>query len=329
MTKVSVIILSWNRKGDTLETLESLSKSVIKDFQLEIIVVDNGSTDGSVEAIEKYSRKFASAAIKVYKGKRGEAARIRDNSRRITFKLIKNRTNLGFAEGNNVGMRYALDSSADYIVLLNDDTIVDKNLLVNLVKEVKRQKKAGAISPKIYFAKGYEFHKKRYRKKELGKVIWYAGGDIDWNNVYGSNHGVDSVDKGQFDKVTETDFTTGCCVIFRREVLKSTGLYNSRYFAYLEDAELSQRIRKAGWRVLYTPHAHLWHKVSQSSGIGSELNDYFITRNRLLFGLKYASLRTKLALFRESLRLLVKGRKWQKIGVRDFYLRRFGKGSWR
>ena len=106
-------------------------------------------------------------------------------------------------------------------------------------------------------------------------------------------------------------------------------MYDKRYFAYLEDADLSQRIREAGWKVLYSPNAHLWHKVAQSSGIGSDLNDYFLTRNRMLFGMRYASLRTRFALLRESLRLLVNGRKWQRIGIRDFYFGRLGKGSWR
>lgn len=313
MSKVFVIILSWNVKKDTIATIKSLIKSQVKGFSLDIVVVDNGSTDGSPEAIKKFyeSRKSSTG------------------SKGIKYKLIELPENLGFAEGNNVGMRYALDCGADYIILLNDDVIVDKNLLLQLIKVAKKYKKAGAISPKIYFAKGYEFHKDRYKKDEIGKVIWYAGGDIDWNNVYGSNHGVDSVDKGQFDKVVETDFTTGCCVIFPREVLKSVGLYNSRYFAYLEDAELSQRIKKAGWRVLYTPNANLWHKVSQSSGIGSNLNDYFLTRNRMLFGMSYARLRTKTALVRESIKMLISGRKWQKIGIRDYYLCRFGKGSWK
>ncbi len=118
-------------------------------------------------------------------------------------------------------------------------------------------------------------------------------------------------------------------MFFRSEVLKKVGLFDKRYFAYLEDADLSQRIKNAGWRVLYTPNAYLWHKVGQALGIGSERNDYYITRNRLLFGIKHSSLRTKFALIRESIKLLLKGRKWQSIGVRDYYLGRFEEGSWK
>ena len=304
--KASVIIASWNRKKDTLETLESLVRSTIHDFQLEIVVVENGSTDGSVAALRKFQI----------------------TNSKFQMKIIENKENLGFAEGNNIGMRYALSHGADFIILLNDDTIVDRNLIFQLVKAAQVYGKAGIISPKIYFAKGYEFHKDRYQKQDLGHVIWSAGGDIDWDNVYASNHGVDEVDCGLFDNVREFDFATGCCALIKRKVLEKVGLFDPKYFAYFEDADLAQRVKKAGWQVLFFPDAHLWHKVSQSSGIGSDLNDYFITRNRMLFGLRYAKLRTKMALIRESLRLLVTGRKWQKIGIKDFYLCKFGRGSW-
>jgi len=310
MTKVSVIILSWNVKKDTIETIKSLLNCDTKGLRTEILVVDNGSTDGSAQVVKELFKN-----TKLNKG--------------FSVKLIELSENLGFAEGNNVGIRDAIGSGADYIILLNDDTVADKHLLVNLVTEIRRYKKAGAISPKIYFAKGYEFHKGRYKQNEGGNVIWYAGGDIDWDNVYGSNHGVDEVDNGQFNEARSTDFTTGCCVIFPTEAIKSVGIYDRRYFAYMEDADLSQRFKEAGWDVLYTPNAKLWHKVAQSSGIGSDLNDYFLTRNRMLFGLNYARLRTKLALIRESLKLLLAGRRWQKIGIRDYYLGRFGKGSWK
>ena len=298
---VAVIILSWNRKDDTIETIRSLVKCKTKGFRLEILVVDNGSADDSVEAIRKLKIK--------------------------NLKLKINKSNLGFAEGNNIGMRDALKRGFDYIALLNDDTSVDVNLVKNIIVEHKNHPDAGAISPKIYFAKGFEYHKK-YTDSELGKVIWYAGGDIDWNNIYGSNHGVDVVDHGQFDKVRETDFATGCFVMYKANVLKEVGLYDKRFFAYMEDADHAQRIKKAGYKVLYSGKGWLWHKVSQSSGIGSELNDYFLTRNRMIFGMRYASLRTKFALLRESIKLLLSGRKWQKIGIKDYYLGNLGKGSW-
>ena len=129
--KISVIILSWNRKDDTLETIDSLARSNSDGFEFEIMVVDNGSTDGSAEAIKK---------LKIH-----------------NLKLIINRENLGFAEGNNIGMKDALKRGFDYIALLNDDTFVDEDLVKNILQEHRRYPGAGAISAKIYFAKDFEF----------------------------------------------------------------------------------------------------------------------------------------------------------------------------
>ena len=111
--------------------------------------------------------------------------------------------------------------------------------------------------------------------------------------------------------------------------LKDVGFFNEDYFMYFEDVELSLRMKEKGWQVIYAPGGVIWHKVARSSGIGSDLNDYYTTRNRMLFGLKYSSVRTKIALIRESGRIIIGGRKWQKRGIKDFYLRRFGKGSWK
>ena len=300
--KIFVIILNWNNKDLTLECLQSLQKIKLPPkSQVSFLVVDNGSTDGSVKEIKKAFPQVL---------------------------LLENKKNLGYAEGNNRGMERALEKGTDYLLVINNDIEVDENFLVQLIKVAEKEKKAGLFSPKIYFAPGYEFHKKRYQKDDRGKVIWYAGGIIDWDNILSPHRGVDEVDKGQYDKVVETDYASGSCLLIRREVLKKIGLFDKKLFMYWEDSDLSQRARMAGWRVLYVPQARVWHKVAASSAIGSSLNDYYLTRNRLLFGLRYARLRTKFALFRDSVKILLKGRKWQKIGVRDFYLRRFGQGSY-
>lgn len=308
MVKIFIIILNWNRANDTIECLKSVSKLRIMNYDLSILVVDNASSDNSVEKIQKLKFKNQYGNLK--------------------FKIIKNSENLGFAAGNNVGIKYALKHKADYVIVLNNDTIVHKDLLIHLIKAVKKYPDFGAASPKIYFEKGYEYHKNRYRKGDLGKVIWYAGGEIDWKNVYGKTRGVDEVDKGQYERTEETDFATGTCIFLSRKVLETVGLFDEKYFMYYEDTDLSQRIKTRGFSVLYIPTAVVWHKVAQSSGIGSGLNDYYTTRNRLLFGMRYAGLRTRFALYKESLRMLLVGREWQKKGVLDFYLGRFGKGSW-
>lgn len=303
MDKIYVLVLNWNGEKDTIDCLESLAKSAkIKDAQVKLVVVDNASKEENFTILDKY---------------------LKDKN----IHLIKNSKNLGFAGGNNVGIKYALKNGADYIMVLNNDTEVAPNMIHELYKAIKQNKSIAVVAPKIYFAKGYEYHDK-YKKSELGKVIWYAGGKIDWNNVYGSNKGVDEVDRGQYDNFIETDFATGACSLFRAQYLQKFGDFDERYFAYLEDLEISVRFSKKRLKIMYVPSAHLWHKVSQSSSIGSDLNDYYITRNRLLFGMRYATLRTKIALFRESLRFYLSGRKWQKIGVIDFYFGKFGKGSY-
>lgn len=305
MKSVYVIILNWNGKDDTLECLLSLGRlRVPSDFKVRFVVVDNASTDGSVSAVGKLKLKNI-------------------------VKVLVNGENLGFAGGNNVGISYALKNKADYIMVINNDTFVDRDLLKNFLKAALGHKDFGILSPKIYFAKGFEFHKERYKPKDLGKVIWYAGGEIDWNNVYGKNRGVDEVDRGQFDQLKDIDFATGACSFFSSEALSKVGGYDERYFMYFEDDDLSFRMKKAGFGVYFVSSAIVWHKVSRSSGIGGTLSDYYIIRNRLLFGMRYAPLRAKLALLRESMRIAAYGSTWQKRGAIDFYLRRFGRGSYR
>ncbi len=303
-SKVSIIILNWNGKKNTLECLKSINTLRTELSKIKIIVVDNASRDDSVKAIKKASLKYP-------------------------LIVLRNKKNLGFAEGNNVGISYALKKGADFIMILNNDTKVDKNLVDNLLKAAERHPEAGILSPKIYFAKGFEFHKKRYKEKDFGKVIWYAGGEFDWKNVYGKNRGVDKIDKGQFNKEESIDFATGACLFVRAQALKETGMFNKNYYLYLEDADLSLRMKKRGWEIVFVPTAFIWHKVSQSSKIGGDLNDYFLTRNRIYFALTHAPLRSKIAVIRESFKLLLLGRKWQRLGVRDFYLGKLGKGTWK
>jgi GT2 family glycosyltransferase len=304
---VSIVILNWNRKKDTLDCLKSIEKLKVVGFKLQIVVVDNNSSDGSQKTVEEYFKKTPS----------------------INGVLLRNRENFGFAKGNNQGIKYSIEKGCEYILVLNNDTLVNEDLFVGLIKVVEERASVGAISPKIYFAPGFEFHKSRYKKSNLGKVIWYAGGEIDWDNVYGKNRGVDEVDMGQYNKIEKTDFATGACVLLRTKALNEVGLFDEKYYMYMEDVDLSQRLKKKGWKVLFAPVSCIWHKVAQSSGIGSNLNDYYTTRNRLLFGFKYARFKTKIALIKESILFLIKSRKWQRKGVVDYYLCRLGKGSYR
>lgn len=303
MKSVFILILNFNGNNNTLDCVESLKKINITDFKLTILVVDNNSS-------EKLNLKS-------------------DLFEKIQLKVIKNEKNLGFSGGNNVGIRHALKYGADYIVILNNDTYVHENFLIELLKAAQKGNENGILSPKIYFASGFEYHKNRYSKQELGKVLWYAGGQMDWANVIAHHRGVDQVDVGQFDKIEQTELATGCCMLIKKEVFDKIGMFDSRYFLYYEDADLSIKARNKNLKVVYVPASIIWHKNAGSTGgSGSALQDYYITRNRLFFGFRFAPIRSRLALFRESLFLLFKGRKWQKQGVLDFYLRNLGKGSY-
>jgi hypothetical protein len=302
MPKVLISLIDFNGSKNTLLCLDSLDSVKAGGFELNVVVVDNASK-------EKFQTE------KKYKN--------------FSLKIIRSETNLGFAGGQNLGIKYGLDSGVDYFVILNNDVILEDNFLLELLKTFVSQKDCGIVSPKIYFAKGHEFHKDRYEEKDLGKVIWYAGGKMDWQNMIATHRGVDEVDKGQYEKLEKTDFASGCCEIIKREVFKNVGLFDNKYFLYYEDNDLSQRAKKAGFAIYYQPNAFLWHlNAGSTGGSGSSLQDDYITRNRLLFGFKYASLKTKLALIKESLRLIFAGRPWQKKGALDFYLRKFGKGSY-
>lgn len=298
--KIGFITVSFHSIEDTLEVVRQLEKNVLPlGVSSTVYVVDN---DYSLELKEKLT-KYPQT---VYVDSPG---------------------NVGFAAGNNLGMKLALADEVDIIVLINNDTIVPEDLILKILASPISDKNTGVVGGLIYFAKGFEFEDK-YKKEELGKVIWYAGGEYDWDNVYAKHIGVNEVDIGQYDGQRETDFITGCLFITKAEVLKKVGLFDERYCLYFEDSDLGMRVKKKGYKLIIDSNVKLWHKVAQSSGIGSPLNDYFITRNRLLFGMDYARTWTKVALLREAVKKLFIGTKAQKQAVRDFFMRKLGGGSW-
>ena len=297
MKTVAIVTVNYDTEADTHALLASLKKIKPADFTFTTIIIDNGSKVPFL--LEKHE----------------EAT------------VIRLETNTGFTGGYNTGMKKALADGSEYILIINNDTLVAPDMLIQLLAPFEHDKKIGVTVPKIYFAKGNEFHKDRYKKEDLGNVLWYAGGFMDWENVTSVHRGVDEVDHGQYEKQEKITFATGCCMLFKRKVLEGVSLFDERYFLYYEDADLNKRILDAGHTVVYVPQANLWHVNASSSGSGSALHDYFLTRNQMLFGMKYAPLRSKIALIRQSIRLLTSGRKYQKQGIRDFYLGRFGKGT--
>lgn len=301
MKKIFAITVNYARAESTNRLIESFDRSDATGFIFEIIVVDN-SPDKNFELARKFKNKTT---------------------------ILRPGVNTGFSKGNNIGIKEALKKGADYVLLINDDTTVFPDMLKNLKESMDDNEKIGIVSPKIYFAKGHEFHKDRYKSEDLGHIIWYAGGFTDWANATSVHRGVDEVDSNQYERKEKIDFATGCCLMVRKEVFEKIGFFDERYFLYYEDHDFCERVKKAGFDIYYVPKSVMYHEnASSSGGPGNDLHDYFLTRNQMIFGMKYAPFRTKLALVKQSLRLLTTGRKYQKKGVIDYYLRRFGKGTY-
>jgi GT2 family glycosyltransferase len=202
--------------------------------------------------------------------------------------------NKGYSHGVNEGIKKAIKEGFEAFVVINSDVVVKANFVENVLDELNKKPKC-LIGGKIYYAKGYEFHKDKYRDEDLGKVIWYAGGTIDWANMYISHRGVDQVDTGQFDNIEETEFITGCLVCFDKEAFETIGPWNEKYFLYYEDSDFCERAKQKGYKLIFDPDIIIWHKNAQSTdGSGSALHQKYQEKNRIIFALKYAPLRTRM-----------------------------------
>ena len=225
MDHVAVVVLSWNGREDTLACLESLR--TVEHTPLTAIVVDNGSTDGTSEAVR--------AAFP-------------------EVEIVRTEENLGFAEGNNVGMRRALELGADHVLVLNNDVEVDPGFVTPLVEEARRRPDAGALCSKILYM-------------EPSDLIWFAGASFDPRSGYnGRQVGYRERDDGRFEDVSETDRACGAAMLVPRHVLEEVGLFDADLFFYSEDVDWSLRAHRAGYRHYVVPASKLWHKVSVTSG---------------------------------------------------------------
>jgi GT2 family glycosyltransferase len=256
---VAVVVLCWNGRDDTLACLASLDRVAWE--RLSVIAVDNGSTDGTVAAIS------------------GEFPHVR---------VIRSEENLGFAEGNNVGLRAAIESAADYVLLLNNDTIADEHLVEELVSEARRRPDAGALCPLIRYV-------------DPPDRIWYAGARFDPRAVHNGRHtGYGERDTGQYHAVREIGRATGAAMLVSRQVVEEVGYLDPDLFLQVEDVEWSLRMRAAGYRILFVPRGQVWHHVSVSSG-GERAPDtaYYEIRNTLSVCTRHAPLRRPARLRRE------------------------------
>lgn len=229
---------------------------------------------------------------------------IADNSeKRRQFKKQENLVilpgkNRGFASGVNRCLLRAKAEGFSYFMVIGNDTEVSDNLIEQAIKSLKQHPNS-IIGGKIYYYPNFEFHKEKYSKNEIGRVIWYAGGSIDWKNMFISHRGVDNVDHGQYDQFEQTDFVTGCLMCFDKSVLDTVGNWDEAYFLYFEDTDFSERAKRRGASLYYDPTLIIWHKNAQSSGgSGSNLQKKYQEKGRLRFAIKYAPLRTTVHLIK-------------------------------
>ncbi len=218
-------------------------------------------------------------------------------SRKIPMTVIATE-NKGYAHGVNVGITRALQEGENYFCILNNDIFFESDFVSSVIKSLNSHP-TSIIGGKIYYAPGYEYHKGRYQKKDLGKVIWYAGGSIDWSHALTPHRGVDEVDTEQYNRFEETDFINGALMNFDAAVYRKVGPLDESYFLYFEDSDYCMRAQKKEVKLYYDPAIVIWHKVSQSTdGSGSDFQRTYQEKNRLKFGLRYAPLKTKLHLIK-------------------------------
>jgi GT2 family glycosyltransferase len=241
--KTAIILVNYNGLTDSIDCIESLYK--IDNFdEVKIIFVDNASKNDDGKVIkEKYTE----------------------------VKVINSRVNRGFSVGNNLGITYALKEHFGYIVLLNNDTVVD-SLMIEKLKECCTEN--SVVTPKMYY----------YSNRN---VIWYGGGRI--NRFTGNaQHYQMGCEDTHISEIKDCSFATGCCIMIKSNTIEKIGLLNEDYFMYCEDTEFCIRLKLNGYNIQYVPDAKLWHKVSSSTGgSDSPFSTYYMTRNRLHYVKRY------------------------------------------
>ncbi len=291
---VVIVILNTNRRDDTLECLSSLARSSYA--HQKTIVLDNASTDGSVEAIQ--------AAFPL-------------------VEILRLKSNTGYAGNNNVGIQAAIEQGADWVLVLNEDTVLDPECIAGLVAAGESDSRIGMVGPLV-------FHHNE------PTVIQSAGGELGPN--WEARHiGQNEDDTGQFALPRAVEWVSGCAILVRRTTIEQCGMLDERFFYYWEEVEWCLRIGRAGWRIQHVPSAKLWHKGVQRNYAPKPSVAYYTTRNRFLMLEKMnAPLRIQLGAWTQTLRTLITYSvhpKWRSLranrdaqwrGIVDFLRRRWG-----
>jgi GT2 family glycosyltransferase len=219
------VVLSWNGREDTLRCLESLTR--VEHPGLGIICVDNGSSDGSAQAV-------------------------RDRFPQV--ELIEAGANLGYAAGNNLGLRHALGRGARWVVLVNNDATVAPDVIAGFERAIAERPEAGMLAGKVYFA-------------DRPQTIWFAGQRVSELLGYsGRPRGYGCPDGPRYSRVRSTGRAVGALMAISRDAIETVGLLDEDLFAYVEDVDWALRVRRAGMEVVFAPGARAWHRVSASTG---------------------------------------------------------------
>lgn len=294
--KIAVIILNWNGWKDTVECLESLYKINYPNYQ--IIIVDNASGDESIKYIKDYCNgelrvdsKFfrydptnkpigiLEFSEREYNGIKLEKIDSFFNKKII---IIKNRENYGFTRGNNIGIEFAMENlDPAYVLLLNNDTVVENTFLDELIEVAENNPQVGFVGPKIYL---YEYNQKT-------NIIQFAGAKQNiWRFLPGPI-GSEEEDIGQYEENKEVDFVHGSCMLVKTEMIKDIGLLDEEFFTYREENDWCMRGKKQGWISMYAYKSLIWHKGGKSTKSKEikPLTWYYMQRNRFLFMKKHAN----------------------------------------
>jgi GT2 family glycosyltransferase len=245
--RVAGLVLNYNGCEVTLLTLESL---VGLDYPaLDLVVIDNGSTDNSRAAI---TARFPSVR---------------------QLPVAENR---GISWGINHGLRWALDEKYDYVLIMNNDIEVAPDLLSCMVACAESDPGIGCVGPKAYY----------YYDRER---LWSAGGLLRFRESVTRERGDRELDRGQYDRDEEVPYVNGCAMLARREALERTGLWDPVYYVGVEDADWCVRMKRAGFRCWYAHRARLWHMISHSLGVYRPSRTFHTGRSSAIFLRKYAS----------------------------------------
>ncbi|MFC1915839.1 glycosyltransferase family 2 protein [Chloroflexota bacterium] len=256
--RVTVIILNWNGLKDTIECLESIKRTTYANY--EVVVVDNGSRGNDAQVLKE---KFGNWAH-----------------------IIENDKNYGFCGGNNIAIRYALDNlSSDYLMLLNNDTIVDPELISELVKVAEVDPVIGIVGPRMYY---YDDPDRWH--SVLGKKAdhWKERAARAMRAVMVKIRRVQA-DRQQPDLPREVDWVIGTCFLISGKGVEDIGLLDENFFCYMEEIDYCTRARKAGYKIVYIPEAKFWHKFKRSSKKVTGFSCYYAVRNRFRLMRKHAT----------------------------------------